>query len=74
MFKEGIMLGYIAAFLAGGLVGVLGTALFTSYSKSKLIKERSLIAGRLDFLEREGESKRFKPVKDPRYKFHKLSN
>jgi len=69
-----IMLGYLAAFIIGGIAGVLGMALFTSSSKTKIIRETQTIARRLDFLEREGESKRFKPVRDPRPQLHKLVN
>jgi len=68
------MLGYMIIFIAGGIAGCLGTALLTCSSKLKLIGDRSLLARRLDFLEREGEIKRFKPVRDPRLHVTELTN
>ena len=69
------MLGYILlAFLAGGLVGMMGMAVLACGSKVNLWREHRIMCKRLDFLERESEGKRFEPVKDPRPHVEHLVN
>lgn len=69
------MIGYLVlAFLAGGFFGMIGMALVASGPKSNLLYENRVLSERLDFLEREKEGKRYKPVKDPRPKAHTLVN
>lgn len=69
------MLGYVLiAFLAGGLLGMMGMAVLAYGSKMDLHQENSALSRRLDFLEKENGKKRFKPVKDPRPHVHSLVN
>jgi hypothetical protein len=72
---EGIMVGYvILAFFIGGFLGILGMAAMACGPKQKLTRDIHIMTRRLDFLEREGEKKRYKPVTDPRPRVHKLVN
>ena len=69
------MIGYILiAFVIGGLCGMMGMAVLACGSKVGLMREHSVLSKRLDFLEREGEKKRYQPVKDPRPHVHNLVN
>jgi hypothetical protein len=64
----------LLAFLAGGLLGMIGMAALAYGSKTKLLRELSLLCRRLDFLEKEGQKKRYKPVEDPRPRVHNMVN
>jgi len=67
------MFGYLLlAFVAGGTLGMLGMAILGSGSKMALHHNNGVLGRRLEFLEKEAETIRHKPVKDPRPKVHSL--
>jgi hypothetical protein len=72
---EGSMvLSIILAFMAGGLVGIMGMSMLSYGTRFHLLQENRILRQRLDFLEVEGEKRRFKPVHDPRPHVHSLVN
>ena len=62
----------VTAFIAGGSCGILGMACIAYANKTNLMRENRIMRDRLQFLEAEGEMKRFKPVRDPRPRVHTL--
>jgi len=68
------MMGYIIAFLAGGLFGMLGVSILAYGPRMTLQQQNKILRERLDFLEEEDQRKQFRPVKDPRPKVHELVN
>lgn len=67
------MIGYIIiSFLVGGMFGMVGMAMLACGSKMKLHQDNCILSRRLEFLEKEGEKKRYKPVKDPRPRVQSL--
>ena len=67
------MVGYlIVSFFIGGMFGMVGMSMLACGSKMKLRQDNCIMNRRLEFLEKEGEKKRYKPVKDPRPRVHSL--
>jgi hypothetical protein len=67
------MFGHLLlAFIAGGMFGMVGMAILGCGSKMRLHHENGILGRRLEFLEKEGATKRYKPVKDPRPRVHTL--
>ena len=64
----------VTAFAAGVCSGIVGMACMAYGHKTHLMRENRVMRDRLQFLEAEGESKRFKPVPDPRPRVHSLVN
>ncbi len=64
----------LLAFLAGGLFGMTGMAMFCYHSRTNAYREHHTLLQRLDFLENEAKIKRFTPVKSPKTNVHKLVN
>jgi hypothetical protein len=68
------MITIVIAFFAGGLVGIVGMSIFAYGARMTLEKDHKAAIKRLQFLEHESASKRFKPVKDPRKAVERLVN
>ena len=68
------MVGYILAFLAGGLFGMLGVSILAYGPRITLMQQNRILRDRLNFLEQEDQRKTYRPVKDPRIKVNQLVN
>jgi hypothetical protein len=64
----------IVAFIAGGLVGIMGMAWLAYGSKLRLVQENKIYKQRLEFLEKESPKRHYQPVEDPRTRVHALVN
>ena len=69
-----MILSIFLAFMAGGMCGILGMSMLSYGTRFHLLQENRILRQRLDFLEVEGEKRRFKPVHDPRPHVHTLVN
>ena len=68
------MMGYILAFMAGGLFGMLGISILAYGPRITLMNQNRILRQRLNFLDSEDQRKSYRPVKDPRPSVHKLTN
>ncbi len=68
------MVGYIIVFMAGVTFGVVSMAALAYGSKMRLYRENFVLTKRVEFLEKDDQRRKYRPVKDPRPNVHNLVN